>query len=86
MITSFKMFRESNEKYKKLKNIFLLLQLTISNFKKSFDKKTMISRMKKSHIYFEQIPKLEREYNSLIGSNFRTLEVDKTFSLNYRSL
>lgn len=41
----------------------------------SFDKKSMMTRIKTSQMYMEKIPKLEREYNNVISSNFRTLEV-----------
>lgn len=34
-----------------------------------------MSRVKKSQMYLEQIPKLEKEYSNVISSNFRTLEV-----------
>lgn len=49
----------------------------------SFDKKAMMSRVKKSQMYLEHVPKLEKEYNNVISSNFRTLEVEnKTYFKN----
>lgn len=36
-----------------------------------------MSRVKKSQMYLEHVPKLEKEYNNVISSNFRTLEVEK---------
>lgn len=37
----------------------------------------MISRVKNSQKYMEKIPELERDYNNVIGSNFRILQVKK---------
>lgn len=41
----------------------------------SFEKKLMNSKMRKLQSYLEQVPKLESQYNSLSGSNFKVLEV-----------
>lgn len=41
----------------------------------SFEKKLMNSKMRKLQSYLEQVPKLESQYNSLAGSNFKVLEV-----------
>lgn len=39
----------------------------------------MMSRVKKSQMYLDQIPKLEKDYANVIASSFRTLEVISKF-------
>lgn len=49
----------------------------------SFEKKLMNSKTKKLKSYLEKVPKLESQFNSLAGSNFKVLEV-KIKKLNFK--
>ena len=43
----------------------------------SYEKKAMPSRMKKIQANFEQIPKIQSDYNAISSVPFRVLEVSK---------
>jgi hypothetical protein len=47
----------------------------------SYDKKLMLSRVKKSQFCFDQIKKIEQDYSNLIDSPFKVVEVSLIITL-----
>ncbi|CAF0873520.1 unnamed protein product [Brachionus calyciflorus] len=77
LLKSLNQVKDENAKYVNLRKDLVSLITNFKTFRESnenFEKKLMNSKMRKLQVYLEQVPKLQTEYNSLAGSNFKVLE------------